>query len=121
VESRDPIQLAILAILALATIVQMLLRRNGNGKSSHGKPAGFSDIESGQLKEKVATLEREVQDFREWRDTKLATQYMPRPEIELLQRESAADRRRLWAMLEGTGRVRDDRREPRRDGRDDES
>jgi hypothetical protein len=47
--NHDPLSLALLVLLALATAVQMLVRRN------HGKHAnGFSDEAAGQMKEKVS-------------------------------------------------------------------
>jgi hypothetical protein len=101
--NHDPLSLALLVLLALATAVQMLVRRK------HAN--GFSDEAAGQMKEKVMRLEREVQGFRDWRHdeyvkdvTKLQTQFVPRTEIELMRKDSQDDRDRLWAVVESLRR-----------------
>lgn len=88
----DVAQTLLIVLLLLANTLHLLVKRSGNGK----QPPSL--IEDGKLQEKVARLDREVEQIR--RDL------MPRSEADLLLRESREDRARIWSEI---ARLREDR------------
>lgn len=104
--SGDTAQTLLIVLLLLANTLHLLVKRGGNGKHPP------SLMEDGKLQQRVASLDREVEQIREWKHD-LANEWnvvvgrmLPRTEAEILARESRDDRARLWAAIE---RLREER------------
>lgn len=109
VAHADPVTMALLVALGLIGVVQLLLRRNGNGKHAALPPQpkpGFTDEEAGRIKEQVRQLEADSKAFKDWRHNEyvedriqLQRSMVSREVLEVMAGESTKDRANLWAAI----------------------